>query len=77
MGLMSSPPPEHHNDPEADSGADGQDSAGEVETDAERREVKLPPVQHGLRLDKALVLLAPEFSRSWLQQLISRGHVAY
>jgi 23S rRNA pseudouridine1911/1915/1917 synthase len=30
---------------------------------------------HGARLDKALVLLAPEFSRSYLQQLIERGHV--
>jgi 23S rRNA pseudouridine1911/1915/1917 synthase len=30
---------------------------------------------HGLRLDKALVLLAPEFSRNHLQSLIERGHV--
>ncbi len=30
---------------------------------------------HGERLDKALVALAPEFSRSHLQQLIERGHV--
>ncbi len=30
---------------------------------------------HGQRLDKALVALAPEFSRSHLQQLIERGHV--
>ncbi len=75
MGPMSSLLPEHHNDPEADPGADGHDSAAEVEADAERREIKLPSAQHGQRLDKALVLLAPEFSRSWLQQLISRGHV--
>ncbi len=30
---------------------------------------------HGQRLDKALVALAPEFSRSHLQHLIERGHV--
>jgi len=30
---------------------------------------------HGERLDKALVAMAPEFSRSHLQQLIERGHV--
>ena len=31
--------------------------------------------QHGERLDKVLVSLAPEFSRSHLQQLIDKGHV--
>jgi 23S rRNA pseudouridine1911/1915/1917 synthase len=46
-----------------------------TEAEAEIRECAVSPVQHGLRLDKALVLLAPEFSRSWLQQLIERGHV--
>jgi 23S rRNA pseudouridine1911/1915/1917 synthase len=71
MGPMSSPPSDLPADPEAD----GPDSPAEVGDDTERREVKLPSAQHGLRLDKALVLLAPEFSRSWLQQLISRGHV--
>jgi 23S rRNA pseudouridine1911/1915/1917 synthase len=30
---------------------------------------------HGARLDKALVALAPEFSRSHLQHLAQRGHV--
>ena len=30
---------------------------------------------HGQRLDKALVRLAPEFSRSHLQSLVERGHV--
>jgi len=30
---------------------------------------------HGQRLDKALVALAPEFSRSHLQHLVLRGHV--
>jgi 23S rRNA pseudouridine1911/1915/1917 synthase len=31
--------------------------------------------RHGERLDKVLVALAPEFSRSHLQSLLSRGHV--
>jgi len=45
----------------------------------------LPPVevrtatlgtgQHAQRLDKALVAIAPEFSRSHLQHLLERGHV--
>ena len=55
---------------EAEVGIDPVDEA-EVET----RQARLTAAQHGLRLDKALVALAPEFSRSWLQQLIDRGHV--
>ena len=47
----------------------------DVESDAEIREALVARDQHLLRLDKALVTLAPEFSRSWLQQLIARGHV--
>ena len=43
--------------------------------EVEVREAAVHRLQHGLRLDKALVALAPEFSRSWLQQLIERGHV--
>jgi 23S rRNA pseudouridine1911/1915/1917 synthase len=31
--------------------------------------------QHGERLDHVLVAMAPEFSRSYLQQLVARGHV--
>ncbi len=41
----------------------------------EQREAVVPPAQHGVRLDKAVVALAPEFSRNHLQQLIARGHV--
>ena len=47
----------------------------ETEGEAEVREAVVSRLQHALRLDKALVTLAPEFSRSWLQQLIERGHV--
>jgi 23S rRNA pseudouridine1911/1915/1917 synthase len=43
--------------------------------EAELRHAVVSAAQHGLRLDKVLVTLAGEFSRSWLQQLIDRGHV--
>ena len=33
------------------------------------------PDWHGARLDKALTWVAPEFSRSYLQQLVEDGHV--
>ena len=39
------------------------------------REATVSAAQHGARLDKTLVALAPEFSRSHLQQLIDKGHV--
>ena len=41
----------------------------------EVREQSLDAALHGERLDKALVSLAPEFSRSHLQGLLARGHV--
>lgn len=44
---------------------------GEVEC----RRAEVDRSAHGLRLDKWLVGLAPEFSRSHLQQLIEAGHV--
>jgi 23S rRNA pseudouridine1911/1915/1917 synthase len=41
----------------------------------ERREVRIVDALHGSRLDKAVVALAPEFSRTHLQALIEAGHV--
>ena len=41
----------------------------------EVREGWIDAAQHGLRLDKAVVALAPEFSRTHLQGLIDGGHV--
>lgn len=41
----------------------------------ERRSLALGLQEHGLRLDKLLTQLAPEFSRSHLQHLIHAGHV--
>jgi 23S rRNA pseudouridine1911/1915/1917 synthase len=45
------------------------------DADFELRERVADAALHGLRLDKALVGMAPEFSRSHLQGLIERGHV--
>ena len=56
--------------------ASGLDEA-DIHADAmELRRVVLGPGQHGMRLDKALAEVVPEFSRSYLQQLIEAGHVA-
>jgi 23S rRNA pseudouridine1911/1915/1917 synthase len=41
----------------------------------EIREAVVSRDQHGLRLDKLLVSMAPEFSRGHLQALIDKGHV--
>ena len=41
----------------------------------ERRSVILDRTFHGQRLDKAVVSMAPEFSRNYLQTLIEQGHV--
>ncbi len=48
---------------------------GEADDRAETREAVAPAALHGQRLDKALVAMAPEFSRSHLQGLIDRGLV--
>ncbi len=45
------------------------------EDEIERRSVVVAAALHGQRLDKVLVALAGEFSRSHLQMLIERGHV--
>ena len=42
----------------------------------ERRASAVPPALHGQRLDKAVVAMAPEFSRTHLQGLIEQGHVS-
>jgi 23S rRNA pseudouridine1911/1915/1917 synthase len=56
------------------------EALGDVEDttadEVERRQVVVDATGHGERLDKALVALAGEFSRSHLQQLIEQGHVS-
>jgi 23S rRNA pseudouridine1911/1915/1917 synthase len=53
---------------------DSEAVADEAEA-VETRTSCVPSAMHLQRLDKVLVGMAPEFSRSHLQQLIERGHV--
>lgn len=45
--------------------------------DAEARSLDVPVDMHGWRMDRALAHLIPEFSRSYLQQLIDDGAVQW
>ena len=49
---------------------------GLAETESELRQVVVGVAQHGTRLDRALVAPGLEFSRSYLQQLLSPGLVS-
>lgn len=51
------------------------DAAVEGDDSIETRAAQVSDDDHGQRLDKWLVALAPEFSRSHLQGLVERGHV--
>ena len=51
------------------------ESEPEPDTTIETRELRVTAALHGQRLDKVLVSMAPEFSRSHLQGLIERGLV--
>ena len=61
------PPPAR---PEADDAPEP-----DADTAVDTRTAVVNAAQHSHRLDKTLVDLAPEFSRSHLQQLIDKGHV--
>lgn len=52
---------------------DGADDAAETSAETELRELQVPASLHGRRLDHVLVELVPEFSRSYLQQLVEQG----
>ena len=51
------------------------DDAGTADAECEIREFVVSAAIHGKRLDQALALLVPEFSRSYLQRLIEDGAV--
>ncbi len=51
------------------------DEAADAGPDSELRAFEIGAPQHGERLDRALALLVPEFSRSYLQQLMESGAV--
>jgi 23S rRNA pseudouridine1911/1915/1917 synthase len=68
---------DYRSPPPADS-PDGADAAPEDvpwADEPERREAIVDVALHGARLDKAVVAMAGEFSRSHLQTLIEGGHV--
>jgi 23S rRNA pseudouridine1911/1915/1917 synthase len=52
------------------------EEADELANAFEIRKVQIEPSMHGQRLDKALVEYVPEFSRSYVQQLLAAGLVA-
>ncbi|QXL85541.1 RluA family pseudouridine synthase [Comamonas sp. NLF-1-9] len=52
-----------------------QDGAPADLPEVEQREFTLGAAEHGQRLDKVLAALVPEFSRSYLQQLLQQGAV--
>lgn len=55
---------------------DELDESADAGAEVEWREWQVAPAQHGMRLDRALAELVPEFSRSYLQQLIERQAVS-
>jgi len=68
MGGPIEDPPATERDDEPDAEPTAQE--------AESRELVIDAPAHAERLDKVLVRMAPEFSRSHLQDLIGRGHVS-
>ncbi|WP_416365880.1 RluA family pseudouridine synthase [Ottowia sp. SB7-C50] len=52
---------------------DGDDETADTAAEAESRALQVPPGHHGDRLDRALAALVPEFSRSYLGQLVEAG----
>jgi 23S rRNA pseudouridine1911/1915/1917 synthase len=53
------------------------DEAADAGPESELRPFTIGAAQHGERLDRALAVLVPEFSRSYLQQLIEAGAVQF
>ncbi len=62
-------------DPLATGTAAGTEDLADAGPEAELRAFVIASAQHGERLDRALASLVPEFSRSYLQQLIDGGAV--
>lgn len=60
--------------PESAEAAELEEGADPIEP-SELRPFVIDTAQHGQRLDRALAALVPEFSRSYLQQLIEAGAV--
>lgn len=52
------------------------ETAEETGSEVELRSLSFGPEYHGVRIDRALSTLVPEFSRSYLQQLVDLGAVS-
>lgn len=59
----------------SDSAVVDSEEVEDATAEVEWRKLSVSAAQHGVRLDRALVDAAPEFSRSYLQQLIEAGLV--
>ena len=70
-----SPPVSSQPDGEGDDLESGLESGLDAGAEVELREGPVPISQHAERLDLALAALVPEFSRTYLQQLIEAGAV--
>ena len=57
--------------------ADEADDVSDAGAEVEWRDWEVEEGLHGMRLDRALAELVPEFSRSYLQQLIDKGAVTH
>jgi 23S rRNA pseudouridine1911/1915/1917 synthase len=65
--MVELPPPDPGDLADVDTAADAE---------PEKRETVVSAAWHGERIDKAVVAMAPEFSRNHLQWLIEEGHVS-
>ncbi len=78
VGGEGEPAPDDALADEENLGSASSDDGGRAAADAadiEVREAMVPADGHGQRLDRMLVQMAPEFSRSHLQTLVDDGHV--
>lgn len=62
--------------PAPDPGDDPADADAAADAEPEKRASVVSADWHGERIDKAVVAMAPEFSRNHLQWLIEEGHVS-
>lgn len=75
LASTLAPAPEAAFDAAFDAASAADDAQEDGAALAEERQLAVPAAWHGQRLDRALAALAPEFSRSYLSQLIHEGAV--
>ena len=72
---LANNPAQGAEEPQPEAHGAEHEEAAELSEASEVRDFQIGPAQHGQRLDRALAELVPEFSRSYLQQLIDAGAV--